>query len=62
MKTVIIGLGNQGKKRYKSVGRECLATVDPINKDADYKTIKDVPIRLYDSAIVLLYFHYRLIF
>ena len=49
MKTVIIGLGNQGKKRYKSVGKDCAATVDPINKDADYKTIKDV-----QSAFMIL--------
>ena len=39
MKTVIIGLGNQ-EKRYKSVGKDCAATVDPINKDR-LQTIKD---------------------
>jgi len=60
MKTVIIGLGNQGKKRYKSVGKDCAATVDPINKDADYKTIKDVPISIYDSAIISVQENYKL--
>ena len=50
MKTVIIGLGNQEKKD-KSVGKDCAATVDPINKDADYKTIKDVPVSIYDYTL-----------
>ncbi len=60
MKTVIIGLGNQGKKRYKSIGKECIATVDPYNKKATYNSIKEVPINTYDSAIVSVQEDYKL--
>ena len=52
MKTVIIGLGNQGKKRLENIEKDLVATVDPINKKADFKDIKEVPILSYDSAIV----------
>ncbi len=53
MKVVIIGLGIQGKKRKKILEKKYfVASVDPINKDADYKSIKDVPINSYDSCFI----------
>ena len=59
MKTIIIGLGNQGKKRLKYIGKDFIASVDPINKEANYIDIKDVPLNLYDSAIVSVQEEYK---
>ena len=52
MKTVVIGLGTQGKKRTTSVGGDLAATVDPINLDAQYTSINQVPLDSFDSAMV----------
>ena len=53
MRVVIIGLGIQGEKRRKILDKKYLvATVDPINKKADFKNINDVPINTYDSCFV----------
>ncbi len=52
MKTIIVGFGNQGKKRKKILLKDYTASVDPISKQADYKYIKEVPVSIYDSALV----------
>jgi len=54
MKSIIIGLGVQGKKRLKAIKikDEIFATVDPVNNNADYRYLKDVPINRYDTAII----------
>tara|TARA_B100000579_G_C22844764_1_gene863682 strand:- start:1234 stop:2148 length:915 start_codon:yes stop_codon:yes gene_type:complete len=54
MKSIIVGLGIQGKKRLKDIKikKEIFATVDHINKDADYKFLKEVPLNSYDTAII----------
>ena len=54
MKSIIIGLGVQGKKRLKAIKikNEIFATVDPVNNNADYRYLKDVPINRYDTAII----------
>ena len=52
MKTIIVGLGNQGNKRKKILIDKCVATVDPFVKKADYKNIKDVPEEIYDAVLV----------
>ncbi|MDC0349111.1 Gfo/Idh/MocA family oxidoreductase [Alphaproteobacteria bacterium] len=51
MKVVIIGLGVQGKKRKKFAGKEVSFTVDPVSKEADFKSIEEVPIDSYDAAL-----------
>lgn len=51
-KVVIIGLGVQGKKRLAVAGSDVVCTVDPINPDAKYKNIQDVPLDSYSTAIV----------
>ncbi len=51
MRTLVIGLGVQGKKRRHHAGDDFVATVDPINPDADYKTVQDVPLADYDAAL-----------
>lgn len=52
MKLVIVGLGTQGTKRYKLLKKYTVATVDPVNTKADYKTINDVPLDDYNAVFV----------
>ena len=51
-KFVVIGLGIQGQKRKSVDKKNCVATVDPIIKKADFKKIQDVPLKLYNMACV----------
>ncbi len=51
MKVIVVGLGVQGHKRRHHAGDDFVATVDPVNPDADYKTIQDVPLGDYDAAL-----------
>ena len=52
MRTIVVGLGIQGNKRLLIAGTEAVATVDPVNPGANYKSIYDVPLDSYDSALV----------
>lgn len=53
MKVVIVGLGNQGIKRKKFLNKnEFIYSVDPYNKNADFKSIKSVPLSLYDTIFI----------
>ena len=53
MKVAIVGFGIQGKKRLKFLKKnEFSCIVDPKFKNADYKSIKNVPLTSYDTAIV----------
>lgn len=52
MRVVVVGLGVQGQKRRAVAGAELAATVDPVNPEADYRLIEDVPIAAYDAALV----------
>jgi scyllo-inositol 2-dehydrogenase (NADP+) len=52
VKTLIVGLGNQGRKRQRIAADDVVGTVDPYNPEADYKVIEDVSLNLYDSALV----------
>jgi scyllo-inositol 2-dehydrogenase (NADP+) len=52
MRVVVAGLGVQGHKRQAVAGAECVATVDPVNANAKYRRIEDVPARDYDAALV----------
>lgn len=54
MRTIIVGLGVQGKKRQHHAGQDFVASVDTINKDAHYRSIQDVPIASFDTALVCL--------
>lgn len=51
MRSLVIGLGVQGKKRQLHAGKDFVASVDPVNPDAHYKTIQDVPLADYDAAL-----------
>lgn len=52
MKTLVVGLGIQGHKRAAIAGSDLVASVDPLHPKADYKTLQEVPLHLYDSALV----------
>tara|TARA_B100000700_G_scaffold319862_1_gene415946 strand:- start:3310 stop:4236 length:927 start_codon:yes stop_codon:yes gene_type:complete len=52
IKVIIVGLGVQGKKRLKYAKSDCVATIDPIVKSADFKSIYDVPVNLYNTVIL----------
>ena len=52
MKTLIVGLGNQGLKRKKHLDKDFVGSVDPFNKKADYKNIKNVDLSLYNSVLL----------
>lgn len=52
MKYIIIGYGNIGKKRSKVLNKKCIATVDPFQEKATYSNYKEVPIDIFDAAIV----------
>ena len=49
---IVIGYGVQGKKREFSCKDEIVAIVDNLNKNANYKSITDVPLNSYDFAFV----------
>ena len=47
MNVLIIGLGNQGKKRIKYLKNDSIKTLDLYNKNADYKNFEEI-----NSAII----------
>ena len=51
MKVIVVGLGVQGHKRQKFAGADFVASVDPFNQDAHYRSIRDVPLSDYDAAL-----------
>tara|TARA_B100000029_G_scaffold463033_1_gene496033 strand:+ start:3759 stop:4661 length:903 start_codon:yes stop_codon:yes gene_type:complete len=53
MKTVIVGMGVQGNKRKKFLGKDFLYSVDKYKK-AHFKTIYDVPLNEFDAALICL--------
>jgi predicted dehydrogenase len=54
MKAIIVGLGVQGHKRRKIAGSDYVASVDPVNREAEYRTVEDVPLSSYDAALVCI--------
>ncbi len=52
MRVIVVGLGTQGQKRRHIAGAECLATVDPVKAEADFKSAEEVPLSSYDAALV----------
>jgi len=54
MRIVIVGLGIQGQKRKLVAGEDVVTSVDPVNQDAKYKSIFDVPLDLYDAALLCI--------
>lgn len=52
MRVIVVGLGTQGYKRQHVAGVECVATVDPLNEEADAREITEIPLNSYDAALV----------
>src|SRR5438128_218266 len=52
MRYLLVGLGNIGRKRLNVLGQRCIATVDPYNQDADYRTPEECPPESYEAAIL----------
>lgn len=54
MRTLVVGLGVQGHKRIQYAGKDFVASVDPINKDAHYNDLTQVPLEHYDAALLCI--------
>lgn len=54
MRVVVTGLGVQGQKRRRVAGSDFVAAVDPINREADYRRIEDVPLGSYDAVLACI--------
>ena len=52
MRAIVVGLGVQGRKRLHVAGDEAVGTVDPVNAEARWRRIEDVPVDGYDAALV----------
>src|SRR5215469_5276803 len=51
MRVVVAGLGVQGHKRRKFAGDDYVGSVDPVNHEADYRSLPDVPLDDYDAVL-----------
>src|SRR3954465_12423154 len=51
MRAIVVGLGVQGYKRRRVAGGDFVAAVDPVNAEAQYKRIEDMPLEEYDAAL-----------
>jgi predicted dehydrogenase len=51
MKVVVAGLGIQGKKRIAVAGADVVATVDPIQPEAQFSKLEDVPLDRYEAVL-----------
>jgi len=54
MRVIVAGLGVQGNKRRKYAGNDYIASVDPVNKEADHLNIADVPLDSYDAVLACI--------
>lgn len=52
MRVIVLGLGVQGYKRQRVAGPDCVGTVDPVNAEARWKRVEEVPLDGYDAALV----------
>jgi predicted dehydrogenase len=52
MRTIVVGLGVQGHKRTRFAGMDFVSSVDTQNSQAQYKSIRDVPLDAYQAALV----------
>ncbi len=52
MRVIVVGLGVQGRKRLAVAGEDVVATADPVDREAQYASVEDVPLGAYDAALV----------
>jgi scyllo-inositol 2-dehydrogenase (NADP+) len=53
-RVIVVGLGIQGHKRRQFAGQDFVAAVDPLNKEAQYRSVEDVPLAGYEAALVCI--------
>ena len=54
MRVIVAGLGVQGYKRRTSAGADFVAAVDPVNTEAEFRRIEDVPVNRYDAVLACI--------
>jgi len=52
MRYALIGYGNIGRKRHNILNEKCVAIVDPYQKEATYKNYKEMPLDIFDAALL----------
>lgn len=52
MRTVVVGLGVQGRKRVRVAGDDVVATVDPVAEGATHRSLQEVPVDDYEAALL----------
>ena len=54
MRVIVAGLGVQGHKRRRVAGPDFVAAVDPVNPEAQFRAIEDVPLGDYDAVLACI--------
>jgi scyllo-inositol 2-dehydrogenase (NADP+) len=54
MRVIVVGLGVQGYKRRTFAGTDYVASVDPLNAEAEFRDIRDVPLDRYDAVLACI--------
>jgi len=54
MRVIVAGLGVQGRKRRHFAGADFVASVDPVNQEAEYQSLQDVPVNRYDAVLACI--------
>ena len=54
MRVVVAGLGVQGHKRRQHAGDDYVCSVDPVNPEADFRTIEEVDLDRYDAVLACI--------
>jgi len=54
VRCVVAGLGVQGFKRRHHAGQDYVASVDPTNTEAEFRSLKDVPVDSYDAVLACI--------
>src|SRR5690348_7253057 len=54
MRVIVAGLGVQGRKRRRFASSDYVASVDPANQEADYRSLADVPVNSYDAVLACI--------
>jgi scyllo-inositol 2-dehydrogenase (NADP+) len=54
VRVVVAGLGIQGYKRRHHAGPDLEASVDPVNPEADFRNLQDVPLNRYDAVLACI--------
>src|SRR5260221_13515033 len=53
-RVIVVGLGVQGSKRRRIAAADVIASVDPENMEAEYRSIFDVSLDSYDAVLACI--------